>query len=70
MHELIASMENYNRYVIIAVGDQQKLASMMEIRSWFNNQWELAQVSKNVLGHLTATEKAMIMPVGVQREHI
>ena len=34
-------MEDYNRYVMIAAGDEQKLARMMEIRSWFNNQWQL-----------------------------
>jgi len=30
-------MGDYNRYVMIAAGNAQKLDRMVEIRSWFSN---------------------------------
>ena len=63
-------MDDYNRYGMIATGDEQKLARMVEIRAWFNNQWQLGQVAMNVIRHLTNKEKTMILPTGVEREYI
>jgi len=63
-------MGDYNRYVMIAAGNAQKLARMVEIRSWFSNQWQLGQVAMKVISNMTSTEKAMILPTGVSRDYI
>ena len=63
-------MDDYNRYMMIAVGDERKLAKMVEIRSWFNNQWQLGQVMMKVISRLIGKEKATILSIGVEREYI
>jgi len=70
LQELNTSMGDYNRYVMIAAGNAQKLARMVEIRSWFSNQWQLGQVAMKVISNMTSTEKEMILPTGVSLDYI
>ena len=64
------SMEEYNRYVRIADGDPVKLARMLEIQSWFDNQDQLAATATSMAKYLQQSEKAAILPEGVAREYI
>jgi hypothetical protein len=62
-------MEEYNRYVMIADGDPaMKLARMMEIQSWFDNQRQLATTV--MAKHQKQSEKVVIHPDGVPWEYI
>jgi hypothetical protein len=63
-------MEEYNRYVTIADGDPVKLARMMEIQSWFDNQRQLAATVMAMAKYLKKSEKTVIHPNGVARESI
>jgi hypothetical protein len=63
-------MEEYNRYVTIADGDPVKLARMMEIQSWFDNQRQLVATVMAMAKYLKKSEKAAIHPNGVARESI
>ena len=53
-------MEEYNRYVRIADGDPVKLASMLEIQSWFNNKDELAATVTSMAKYPQQSEKVAI----------
>ena len=63
-------MEEYNRYVRIANGDPVKLATMLEIQSWFDNKDQLAATATSMAKYLQQNEKAAILPEGVAPEYI
>ena len=62
-------MDEYNRYVRIADGDPVKLARMLEIQSWFDNEDQLAATGTSMAKYLQQSEKAVILPKGVAREY-
>ena len=59
-------MEEYNRYVRIVDGDTMKLARMLEIQSRFDNKDKLAATATSMAKYLQQSEKAVILPEGVQ----
>ena len=63
-------MEEYNRYVRIVDGNPVKLASMLEIQSWFDNKDQLAATATSMAKYLQQGEKAAILPEGVAPEYI
>ena len=54
----------------IADGDPVKLATLLEILSWFNNKDQLAATATSLANYLQKSEKAAILPEGVAPEYI
>ena len=54
----------------IADGDPVKLARMLEIRSWFDNKYQLAVMATSMGKYLQQSEKGAILLKGVAPEYI